>query len=221
MQKEFQLLKPFSKVRCKDVGTLILTQGEVPALTIDADEGLFEKLMVEVHGDSLVLGLDESWQNQIEMIFSSMFFKDDRKVTYYLTVPDLRQVSISGKIDLNCDSFTSDDFKLNVSGLGKLNFGHLECRTLEVTISGRGEFYAAGHADHQSIRISGSGEYQAPNLASQSGRIVISGQGNATLRVDDSLEIIISGMGQVNYYGQPKLRQVISGMGKSKRLSNC
>ena len=42
MQKEFQLLKPFSKVRCKDVGTLMLTQGEVPALTIDADEGLFE-----------------------------------------------------------------------------------------------------------------------------------------------------------------------------------
>ena len=220
MQKEFQLLKPFSKVRCKDVGTLMLTQGEVPALTIDADEGLFEKLMVEVHGDSLVLGFDESWINQIEMIFSSMFSKDNRKVAYYLTVPDLRQVSISGKIDLNCDSFTSDDFKLNVSGLGKLNFGHLECRTLDVTISGSGNSMPPVMPTINRSASQAPENIKPPiSPASRTNRDF--GAGNATLRVDDSLEIIISGMGQVNYYGQPKLRQVISGMGKSKRLSNC
>jgi hypothetical protein len=69
------------------------------------------------------------------------------------------------------------------------------------------------------VRISGSGEYLAGDLARQSLRMVISGQGNATVRVAENLDITISGLGQVNYYGRPKLRQVISGLGKSKRLN--
>jgi hypothetical protein len=109
---------------------------------------------------------------------------------------------------------------IKVSGLGDLRFTHLECSKLDLRISGRGEFTAAGRADQQKIRISGSGEVMAGELTGQTLRIVISGQGNATVRVEESLDITISGLGQVNYYGRPKLRQVISGLGKSKRLND-
>lgn len=220
MQKEFILEKPFNKVRCKDIGTLILTQGDQPSLFVEADDDLLSELIVEVRGDSLVLGLEEDWFGQMGKVISSIFNNSDRKITYHLTVADLDQIRISGKIDLICESFKTDDLSLKVSGLGKLNFNHLDCNALETIISGRSEFSAAGRAEHQTIRISGSGEYEVPQLASQTAQIVISGQGNATLQVEDSLSITISGLGQVNYIGRPKLRQVITGLGKSKRLND-
>lgn len=220
MQKEFQLQEPFNTVRCKDFGKMVLTQGDQPALVIEADDELLSELVAEVRAGTLVLGLEDDWFGRVGKLISSIFDNTDRKVTYHLTVPDLDKVSISGKIDLSCESFRTDQLTLRVSGLGNLNFTHLDCNNLEMVISGRGEFSAAGRADHQTIRISGSGEYESPQLISQTARIVISGQGNATVQVIESLDITISGLGQVNYYGHPKLHQVISGLGKSKRLND-
>lgn len=219
MQKQFNLTEQFNKVRCKDFGKLILTQGEQPSLVVEADEELLSELVAEVRGDTLVLGFVEDWFSRFGKVVSSFFDNTDRKVTYHLTVADLDKVSISGKINLECSSFVTKSLTLKISGLGNLTLTHLECDALDVIISGRADFIAAGRADRQTVRISGSGEYNAADLASQSTRIVISGQGNANLRVDESLDITISGLGQVNYYGRPKLRQVISGLGKSKRLN--
>jgi hypothetical protein len=220
MQKEISLTEHFHKVNCKDFGKLILTQGDQPSLIIEADQELLAELVAEVRGDTLSLGLDQDWFGRIGKVFSSLLNSSEYQVTYFLTVPDLDQIKISGKIDLECESFVTDALSLRIAGLGDLDFTHLDCNVLDVVISGRGEFTAAGRADQQTVRISGSGEYEAPNLNSQSVRMTISGQGNANIRVEEHLDITISGMGQVNYYGHPTLRQVISGLGKSKRLND-
>ncbi len=220
MRQEIQITENFSKISCRDYGKLFLTQGDTTFLAIEADQEILSEIIAEVRGDTLVMGFDSDWFGGIGKVLKSMFDGTDRKVIYYLTVPDIDKLSISGNINLECDQFKSENLTIRVSGLGYLTFTQLECESLEVIISGRGEFTAAGRADHQSVRISGSGEYEAPNLSSQSMRIVISGQGNATVSVSDNLDINISGLGQVNYHGHPKLRQVISGLGKSKRLND-
>lgn len=221
MRKESRSIEKFSKIKFKDFGSLILTQADQESLEIEADEQLLPELTAEVRGDTLHLGINDDWFNRIGKVISSIFNGGNQKVTYYLNFVNLDEINISGKCNLKCDTIASDALKLNVSGLGDLAFSHVDCDTLDVRISGRGEFSAAGRAEQQHIRISGSGEYQAPDLTSQSIRIAISGQGNATVNVEESLDITISGLGQVNYYGHPKLRQVISGMGKSKRLNQA
>jgi hypothetical protein len=219
MKKQIQLIENFTKIRFKDFGTLYLSQGEQESLEVEADEQMFEELTAEVNDGTLLLGVKDDWIDRIGKAISAFLSGEQRKVYYHLTVKELEQVHISGNCKLVCESLLSDDLALKVSGLGDLTFDQLDCNTLDVRISGRGEFSAAGRADEQHVRISGSGEYMAGELASQSLQIVISGQGNATVRVAESLDITISGMGQVNYYGRPKLRQVISGLGKSKRLN--
>lgn len=219
MKLETRSIENFDRIHLKDIGSLILTQGEQPALTIEADEDLLSEIVTEVRQGTLVLGLDDDWMSTVGKLISSVFTNTDRKVNYYLTCVDLREIKLSGKCDLGCESLSVSELDLRVSGLSKLAINHLDCSKLEMHISGRGEFTAAGRADQQSIRITGSAEYQAPELASQSTQIVISGQGNATLRVAEDLDITISGLGQVNYYGRPKIRQVISGIGKAKRLN--
>lgn len=220
MKTETRTIESFDKINFKDFGTLILTQGEQEALTIEADDELMNDLISEVRDGKLYLGLEEDWFARLGKLVSSIFSSSNYKVTYYLTFVSLEKLSVSGKCNLKCDSIKSDSLKVNVSGYGDLEFGRIEANDLKVNISGRGEFKGEGLAETQDISISGSGEYQAPDLASQSAKVVISGQGNATLRVAENLDITISGVGQVNYYGRPKLRQVISGMGKSKRLND-
>ena len=220
MKTETRTIESFDKINFKDFGTLILTQGEQEALTIEADDELMNDLISEVRDGKLYLGLEEDWFARLGKLVSSIFSSSNYKVTYYLTFVSLEKLSVSGKCNLKCDSIKSDSLKVNVSGYGDLEFGRIEANDLKVNISGRGEFKGEGLAETQDISISGSGEYQAPDLASQSAKVVISGQGNATLRVAENLDITISGVGQVNYYGRPKLRQVISGMGKSKRLTD-
>jgi hypothetical protein len=218
MEKEIRLIEPFSKINFKDFGTLILSQGETPSLTIEADEAILSELVSKVEDDTLTLGLGEDWINRIGKLISSIFSTNDYKITYWLTVVDLNQISISGKCHLQCDSLTTDKLELKVLGLSDMAFKHLDCNQLHVNISGRGDFVAAGRADRQELRISGSGEIHAPDLYTKSTRIVISGQGNAKVRVEEELDITISGLGQVHYYGQPKLHQVISGLGKSFKV---
>lgn len=220
MEKETRVIQSFDKISFKDFGTLILTQGEQESLTIEADAELMSELVSEVRGDTLILGVDDDWSHRIGKVFSSVFSNKKYKIIYTLTFVKLHKVSLSGQCNLSCASLTSDALKLNISGLGSMTFGHLTCDNLEVNISGRGEFSAAGKATQQHVRISGSGEYDAPDLASQSARVVISGQGNANVRVAENLDITISGLGQVNYHGRPQLRQVISGVGKSRRIDD-
>jgi len=221
MKSETRTIDHFDRIHLKDIGSLILTQGDQVALTIEADEDILPEIVSTVRQGTLVLGMDENWVNNLGKLLSSVFSNTNRHVTYRLTCINLEEIKLSGNCDLICDSLTVNQLNLRVSGLGDLAFDHLDCNQLEVHISGRGEFRAAGRADYQTIRISGSGEYNAPDLASQSARIVVSGQGNATIRVEEELDITISGLGQVDYYGRPKLRQVISGIGKAKRLNGA
>ncbi len=219
MMKETRQVKPFNVINFRDFGTLYLKQGETESLTIEADQELLSKLISEVRGDTLVLGIEDDWLNRIGKVISSVINNNEHNVIYHLTFVDLSQIKVSGKCTLKCDLLNAKALSLKVSGLGILNINALDCNSLEASISGRGDFSLAGHADHQNIRISGSADYNASDLQSTSARIVISGQGNATVRVKDELDITISGLGQVNYYGQPKIRQIISGFGKSKRLN--
>lgn len=212
-------IEPFSEIKFKDFGTLILTQGEAPALTAEADQEVLDHLVVEVRDDTLELGRDSDWLTRIGNAIASLFSPSDQKVNYQLTFTQLEGIHISGQCQLTCDTVTADTLAIQVSGLGKLNFNRIDCQYLDVNISGRAEFTAAGSAAKQHVRISGSGEYQVPHLESQSVRLIISGQGNATLSVSEDLDLTISGFGQVDYYGRPKIHQVISGLGKSQRIN--
>ncbi len=218
MKQEIRTIEPFKRIKFKDVGRLVLSQGADLSLTIEADEAMLPEIVSEVQNETLILGIKEDWITRVGKMVSSFFNSTEYQVTYYVSFVELEAISISGKCTMECDHLSTEKFKLNVSGLGKMAIQALDCDALDVGISGRGEFSAAGRADHQAIRISGSGEYDAPSLASQTTRVVISGQGNAEINVQESLDITISGFGQVNYHGRPQLQQVISGLGKSRKV---
>ena len=209
----------FNQISFQDFGKLILQQGDHESLTIEADEDIIDDLKTEVFNGTLHLGIDDDWVGRLGKAFTAIFSSPKPNLIYTLTFKDLDGIDITGKCDLECESIKTDQLKLKISGLGNIAISNLECEALEVNISGRGDFTAAGTAPQNKLRITGSAEVNTPNLISQKMKIVISGQGNATVNVQEELDVTISGLGQVNYYGQPNLRQVISGLGRSKRLN--
>ena len=68
------------------------------------------------------------------------------------------------------------------------------------------------------ISISGSGNIDALDLASQVAEIRISGSGSIRVNVQQNLDVRISGSGSVKYRGQPQISQSISGSGSVKSV---
>jgi len=102
-----------------------------------------------------------------------------------------------------------------VSGSGSVTMSKIATTALNTNISGSGSITASGTADDQSLKISGSGRYQAEQLTSKTVKVDISGSGVASVRASDVLDIQMSGSGTLTYTGDPKqVTQQVSGSGK-------
>ena len=85
---------------------------------------------------------------------------------------------------------------------------------LRTDISGSGRVNIGGSADQQDIEVSGSGEYDAAGLPSQTVSAEVSGSGDVVVTVSGLLKVDISGSGSVTYSGDPKVESSVSGSGK-------
>lgn len=81
-----------------------------------------------------------------------------------------------------------------------------------------GDLIFDGTVSHQEIQISGSGDYNARTLQSETTAVRINGSGDVTLNVKNQLDIQVSGSGDVRYEGNPQLNSRIRGSGNITKL---
>jgi hypothetical protein len=207
----------FSQIDLRDFGRLVITQGPEEALAIEADPDFLPKIRSEVKSDKLVLGIGRDW---MERAFSGYDFIRQRTVNYLLSVKRLEAVILSGKHEVLIKELDTTKLHLHSTGASKIEMTGLTAGTLEVVASGRSEIVFSGRVDQQSIKVSGSCEYQAAELQSQESTIKISGRSKVEVWAVKSLDVSVSGMGTVLYRGAPAVSQSISGMGEVKQLAD-
>ncbi|MBU1075187.1 DUF2807 domain-containing protein [Patescibacteria group bacterium] len=200
----------FNQVQISGTGVLNIVQSGEESLEVEAEDNVMEYIETVVENNTLMLRLKNPW------FFWTIW--PTRKITYNLTVDDLKHVGISGSGEINSISLEADDFAIQISGSGKADMV-LDVENLDINISGSGEFLLSGEATDQDIIISGSGDYNAKNLVSKTASIKVSGSGEGVLNASEELDITISGSGEVQYIGSPNLSQSISGSGKIKQYS--
>lgn len=215
MKSETRTVEPFDQIELRYAGDVHLTQGDTPALRIEADQELLANIKSEVKGGTLYLGLSGDWLERIKQGFQAL---GKGSIKYYVTLKDLRAVKISGYGKLIAPELQASQLELTLSGYGQLELGSLQADNLQINISGRGEFSGKGKVDQLSVRISGSGEYQAKALQTRDAKVRISGHGSVNIAVSDNLDVTISGYGNVHYLGSPSITQTISGGGRVKKL---
>jgi len=184
---------------------VLIQQGKVESVKLEADDNLLPQLSTEVDdGTLLIENKENNWSKRVN---------PTERVKITITVKDLHEIEFSSAGNLIVESLKTDELSLRLNGVGKMTLNNLDVRKLESRLSGAGNIEATGTAEELDIRISGVGGFDAPKLESQVATVRISGAGSATVNVVEDLTARVSGAGSISYYGSPTLHEDVSGAG--------
>jgi len=185
------LVGNFNSIEISGTGKVYLSYSAATFLKIKTDDNIFELIETNVSSDKLSIKSKECFSNVSEL-------------TYYIGIPDLKTINISGSIEiLNEDTLNVNELAIKSSGSGIIKL-ILNARKLNIKTSGSSDINLAGSALENNIEISGSGNVEAFNLKSKESEIEISGAGNCNVYVNDILKANVSGSGNIIYKGNPQ-----------------
>lgn len=183
-------------------GTLTVTRGAAPSLTITAGERDLKHLTSVVHNDVLVLGSD-----------GGAGWGVTGSIAYHLVLPELSSLTVSGSGDVHADSTTGRELEIRVSGSGSVDIAGISADAVTVTISGSGDVRLAGETSEQKVAVAGSGSYLAGSMTSDSATVEVAGSGDAHVRVTSALDASVAGSGSVSHTGGARVTSRTTGSG--------
>jgi hypothetical protein len=202
---EERMINPITEVVHSGVGNLTVIQGDVPGLSVTADDNVLPFLETHTSGRKLIIRNRSGYSIQTQV-----------PISYTLTVPRLEKLSVSGAGSVKSDRLMGDNLAVRLSGAANATLREVHFKTLTVSLSGAGRAALSGSSDQLTARISGSGEIDAGNLKTRTTEVRVSGAGNAGVWATDALNVRVSGAGNVKYKGEPKIEKKVSGAGNVK-----
>jgi hypothetical protein len=106
-----------------------------------------------------------------------------------------------------------------LSGAGDVKATDVNGPHLSIANSGAGRITVSGRADDQVVELSGTGEYDGANLASQDADVSVSGTGTAVVNASRTLNAHVTGVGSVEYLSNPQVTKDITGIGTVHKRS--
>jgi hypothetical protein len=177
-------------VRVLTSGDLNITPGSTETLSVTAGENQQTGLTSQVIDGTLIL---DNKSND----------HSDGRISYALTVPPLHAVELSGSGGADGVGVLTGDAQISVTGSGDATLTGLELSGVTVDMTGSGDVTIGGRAASQQVTITGSGNYQAGELATERADLRLSGSGDAAVEVSGSLSATVTGSGSVTYTGNP------------------
>lgn len=168
-----------------------ITPSNVYSVTVSADDNVLKYVLVRKDGDRLVIRFRDNVRLQNTL-----------PIRVEVSMPDLRNVSLSGSGFIKSNgSFTSDEkMKISSSGSGDIDLD-LSAPTIESNIAGSGSITLKGKCRSADISIAGSGNYEAEKLLSEQTEISVAGSGDAHVFASITLDASIAGSGDITYTG--------------------
>jgi len=226
--RETRNVETFTKLSFRVPGKLFLRQGSPQKVEIEGSKDMLSEVETKVSDDKLIIGHDGGrWMD--------WHWDNDDKVNVYITVKDLKAISVAGSGDLIAETkFTAADLELTVSGSGSLKMDTEASGMLDISVSGSGDIDLTGKCADFASHVSGSGKIvsnvtignRAEFTVSGSGKIIasgtakrvrtsISGSGRvqAADLVTNTCDVRISGSGDVVIEVRDELEANITGSG--------
>lgn len=201
----------FTTVEVSGGGTLVITSGETPALRIEGRADAVDRIDSDVDGDTLTIDQHLNWLRFVP-------FSDAGDITYYLTVPELTGIALSGAIDARSeDPLEGEGLVIECSGSSVVGLD-VQVGALSVNTSGSSDITLRGSADTADYNTSGSTNIKARDLVSQTATIDCSGSSDIEVAVSDQLTVHASGSSNVGYLGDPALDTDASGSSEVKKI---
>jgi hypothetical protein len=203
--KEARVVGSFKNIHSSGSFNLILLQGSVEGVQVEADDNLLNIIKTDNSNGEL-------------NIYASDDFSSSRAQNVYVTVKELAEVKIDGSGDVSSQTpLNLDNLNLEMagSGSGKLN---VNSKKLVAELSGSGDLELAGSAVELSIGVSGSGDVDADELQAGTANVSLAGSGDIRVNAREKLDVKLTGSGDVKYTGGAVVNSSVSGSGAVEKL---
>lgn len=195
----------FSRIHISYPADVLIRQGTLESLTIEAEDNVAASIRTRVSND--VLEIDG-------VPGQNVFVTPTRPVNVTITAKDLRDLVLDSAGQVTVQGLKTDALSTNLNGAGSMTFDNLQIKSLDANLSGVGSLHASGTATSVNCRVDGMGSFDGEALHSQSAVVALDGLGSATVWVDSSLNAQVNGLGSVNYFGNPQqLSKSVNGLG--------
>lgn len=204
-----------------------------PYLEVTTDQNIYEHLEIYVQGRTLYIepqrvrngrgaaryNLQPTVLNILSNSTTLAEVDNSGSGTFQINSPLTTQkleidLSGSGKIYLN-DTVRLHTLEAKISGSGKIiGYSPVYASNFDGRISGSGNMDLRGDIDYGEVKISGSGNVDAPHCSFRDFTCQISGSGRIKATITHSLRYQISGSGHLYYHGSPSVSGNISGSGR-------
>ena len=191
--KENVRISDFTELEISGAFQIELQQTGESSLTIEAEENIMDYIEVKNSGDVLKIGFEDNISvNNIEIL------------TLYINVNQLREINITGAVDLkSVNTLKFDRLLLDISGAGNLDLD-LNGNSLDCEFSGAANIDLKGTVTNVDFDISGAGKLDGSDMNTENFDLDLSGVGAAQIYVTNQLDVEISGMGVVSVDGNPR-----------------
>jgi hypothetical protein len=205
--------QPFNEVRLEGDIDLALTQSDTVSLVIEASREDLSLVRSDVNDGVLTLERRPAGISNF-----SHWFGRYRAPRALLSTPTVERLVVDGSGKAHALAWTARSLEVRISGSGDVRLDRLTATRVHCDLVGSGKVLLSGSVVNQRIRLSGSGDYMAPDLKSQTATVSISGSGDAEVWVERTLEGRIAGSGDIRYYGTPTVTKSVAGSGSVTAL---
>lgn len=211
----------FNRIHVKFAMEIEILRADSFSVNVSGNETQVNNININQEGEKLTI----SYNINLMSIFAAPFSRMHARIT----LPDLRELSISGSARGVVKGFNSpNEFALFVSGASRLDFADMSVGDMKWDLSGAsridGEIKAAGDID---VRISGASRIDLKgsgrdiivdatgashmdldDFTVRNAKFRLSGASHCTINLNGKLDAILDGASRVEYGGQPSLGEV-------------
>lgn len=195
-------LGSFERISLGDLGTLIISQGDEEALTVETDDNLMYYIQSRVRAGTLVLGLHHGANRR--------GVEPSNGITYRLSVRHVAGLEVADSGRIQAQALDVDHLEITAQDSGGVEVAFLTAGTLGSWVEDSARVCLAGRVENQEITVQDSGRYLAGRLQSRTAAASASDSSEVTLWATEALDVTVTDSGRVRYYGEPRRAQRLS-----------
>jgi hypothetical protein len=211
----------FSKINVKWAMDVEITRADNYSVVINGSDTQLKNMTVSVEGDKLNI----NYNLNLVSFFAAPF----SRISARITLPELRELNISGASNATVQGFKSQsDFGMNVSGASHLELHDISTGNVNWELSGashvKGQISAAsdfnlringastidleGAAREMSVEAYGASHLDLGRFSVQNAKIRLTGASHSFINISGKLDVALEGASHLDYKGQPTMGDI-------------
>lgn len=201
-----QLLFFFDKIEIDGALDVFIEKGNKRGkLSIYADSDIIDSVVAKVHGKTLFLDANNSFEFGRRIPFIKLNAVRKFPVEVVISVEKISQITLLGQSNLTSKGLTSDKLKIFFASSGNLHLEDLSTPFVQVQHEGTGEIILKGNkVGEMRLEMENSGSLLGRDFNVEIAKVVHRGEGIVHLRTKNWLDARIQSTGDIILYGKPE-----------------